>query len=349
MRGDLPEAHYLACLIEDLEQDLPRIWGRPIESIFFGGGTPSLFSGKAYEQLISDLRARLPFAPDIEITLEANPGAIECDQFQAYKSAGINRVSLGVQSFQDEKLTALGRIHSADGAKRAIEELHKAGFERFNIDIMHGLPNQSVSDAMSDLETAVSLGAQHISWYQLTLEPNTLFAVKKPNLPEEEALADIEAAGLDYLAKQGFERYEVSAFAKQNSMARHNLNYWQFGDYVGIGAGAHAKITDVNTQSLVRMIKQKHPKAYMDPDQPYIQSESPIAQSELTVEFLLNAMRLTGGVPIAYFEQRTGLNQSTLESGLKAASAKGFVEWNGRVLKPTPQGLNFLNDLLACF
>jgi putative oxygen-independent coproporphyrinogen III oxidase len=364
LRGVVPEAAYIQKLLEDLEQDLPKVWGREVVSIFFGGGTPSLFSPDSFEYLLSRIRAYLPLSQNIEITLEANPGTIERGKFSGYRQAGVNRISLGVQSFSSRQLQILGRIHDASGALSAIEEIQDAGFENYNIDLMHGLPEQDLSGALKDLKTAIDLKAPHISWYQLTLESNTLFAVQKPQLPSDDILADIEEAGFEMLKEAGYERYEISAFAQKNTLGKgvmshrsvHNQNYWMFGDYLGIGAGAHAKITEVATQEIHRFFKFKHPKIYLASHQNFIQQHERLSPDALPLEFMLNALRLADGFLIRHFEERTGLDWDVVREPINEAISRELLvietglEGIGKGwVRPTPLGFRFLNELLLLF
>ncbi|MDF2690973.1 MAG: coproporphyrinogen oxidase [Gammaproteobacteria bacterium] len=347
--NELPEQAYIQALLQDLEQDAPMAQGRPIQSIFLGGGTPSLFSAKSLEILFRGIQKQVNVAADCEISLEANPGTIERGKFKEYRDIGINRISLGVQSFQTEQLTKLGRIHSSDEAVRAVEEIYCAGFSNFNIDLMHGLPGQGLEKGLADIKQALQLEPPHLSWYQLTIEPNTLFYAKPPQLPEDEVLAEIEAEGEALLAKAGFLHYETSAFAKPNHQCRHNINYWQFGDYLGIGAGAHAKITDTAQQKIFRFYKHKHPKAYLDPDQNFIAEMKSIEQSELAMEFMLNCLRIKDGFTIQQFETRTGLKFDSIKAPLNIAYQKQLLEREGDVIRPTLQGARFLNEILTLF
>ncbi len=356
LRGRLPEKAYIDQLLKDFLQDLPRVQGREIISLFFGGGTPSLFSPEAFNDLLSTLRTYLPFSPEIEITLEANPGTMEKKMargsFLAYRQAGINRISLGVQSFSSPQLALLGRIHDAEAAVSALEEIQNAGFKNYNVDLMHGLPEQSVETAIADLETAIHFGVPHISWYQLTLEPHTLFAVRPPVLPSEDVLAAIEASGFECLQKAGYARYEISAFAKSEAQQSvHNRNYWTFGDYLGIGAGAHAKITDLETQSIHRCFKLKHPKAYLAANTTFIQEAHVLKPESLPLEFMLNALRLSAGVSITLFESRTGLSWSGLQGRIQQGIDRDLLEYREgkRLIAATPLGLRFLNELLLIF
>lgn len=347
---DLPEKDYIDRLLFDLEQDLPAVWGRRLHSIFIGGGTPSLFSPESLDRLISGIRARLPFEGDIEITMEANPGTFEAEKFRGFRKAGINRLSIGVQSFNAEHLEKLGRIHNPKQAIEAAEFAHEAGFDSFNLDLMHGLPNQTVEQALTDLEIAISIKPQHISWYQLTLEPNTLFHKKPPILPQDETLWDIQEAGQKLLAQHGYEQYETSAYAKSPSLrAQHNLNYWQFGDYLGIGAGAHGKITRLDLGEIHRTTKKRHPKDYLTGDWSSVSEHTVIPQHELPFEFMLNALRLLEGVPSNYFEQRTGLTLTAIKSQLADAIEQGLLDPSTSRIKPTERGALFLNELLEQF
>lgn len=343
------EQAYLTALRSDLENTLPLVWGRRIHSIFIGGGTPSLLSASGMDQLLADIRARLPMDADIEITMEANPGTVEADKFAAYAGSGINRLSLGIQSFNDQKLAALGRIHNSSDANRAIEIALK-NFKRVNLDIMYALPDQQLSEAVNDLEQALSFGTSHISLYHLTLEPNTLFAKYPPSVPDDDSAFDMQDALLELLNDRGFDRYEVSAFSKPGQRCQHNLNYWSFGDYIGIGAGAHGKISFPD--KVIRTVKERHPENYMrkilEENSATIE-ERIISAKELPFEFMLNALRLTKGIPSEYFTERTGLSMSSISSKLKIAVDKGLLESNPSILAPTPLGLQYLNDLQEIF
>ena len=345
----LPEMAYVKALLEDVEHDLPKIWGRRIHSIFIGGGTPSLFSGEAFEELFNGLRARLNFKPGIEITLEANPGTVERQFFQAYHEIGINRLSLGVQSFEAEKLKALGRIHSTEEALSALGVARDAGFENINIDLMFGLPQQSLEEALLDLQTALAQQTPHLSWYQLTLEPNTLFYKQPPILPNEDHLWEIQQAGQALLKEQGFINYEVSAYSKPGKNCQHNRNYWEFGDYLGIGAGAHSKITDMAQQSIKRFWKHKQPKQYLNSQANFIGGESTVLPTALPFEFMLNALRLQEPISAALFAARTGLAWSELTPTLEQAAAKQLLSFDEQQLIVTDLGKQFLNDLMALF
>ncbi len=347
----LKEKAYTQALIRDLDTELPRIWGRKVSSIFIGGGTPSLFSATVLEQLMADLRARLNFYPDIEITLEANPGTAEAEKFHAFRELGINRLSIGVQSFADEKLKRLGRIHDAAEAHAAIRMAQAAGFNEINIDLMFGLPDQTIEQALSDLQTAIAHKPQHISWYQLTLEPNTVFYSKPPVLPEDDLIWDMQQQGQALLAQHGYEQYEISAYAKPGHRCAHNLNYWQFGDYVGIGAGAHGKITDVTAGAITRTARHRIPERYMElaGTEAATAERKTLAQEDITLEFMMNVLRLKDGVSPSIFMQRTGLPINTVQNQLQEAEARGLIEWNISSLKPTEQGQRYLNDLLQLF
>jgi oxygen-independent coproporphyrinogen-3 oxidase len=344
----LPEQAYIAALLEDLSQDLTYAQNREISSIFIGGGTPSLFSAQALETLVSGIHKQLKLAHDCEITLEANPGTIERGQFSAYRALGINRISLGVQSFNAKHLKRLGRIHSNEEAIKAVEEIHQAGFKTFNIDLMHGLPDQSIDEGLCDLEQAIALKPTHISWYQLTIEPNTLFYAKPPTLPDENVLEGIEGHGESILAAAGFQHYETSAFAQPNWQCRHNINYWQFGDYLAIGAGAHGKITQANGE-IIRYYKHKHPKAYLNKDQAYTAETKLISKAELPLEFMLSCMRLKQGFSIRQFEARTGVAIAEIQYELSLARDKGLLEIKDNQIVTTEKGARYLNEILALF
>jgi len=358
MNGNIPETEYLAQLKLDLAEDLQWVQGRSLRSIFFGGGTPSLMSGEFYQDLLAHIESTIPFHPEIEITLEANPGTIEAGRFKAYREAGINRLSVGVQSFQPEHLKRLGRIHSNDDAIRAIQQAKTAGFENFNIDLMHGLSEQSLEEAMTDLKQAIALGPTHLSWYQLTIEQNTEYYRHPPTLPEDEALWDIQKAGIELLKDAGFEQYEVSAFAKTSHEAQHNLNYWQFGDYIGIGAGAHSKITVIINNgkfndskcildNILRYRKTRMPKDYLLPKPSFRIGQETIAAKDVGFEFLMNVLRLNQGAEASLFTERTGLALTTLEPQLGEFRNMGLIEMDR--LCTTEKGHLFLNSILEKF
>ncbi|MBC2654306.1 radical SAM family heme chaperone HemW [Pseudomonas sp. MSSRFD41] len=344
----LPEEEYVDALLADLDQDLPAAHGRELSSIFFGGGTPSLFSAQALGRLLAGVQQRIPFASDIEITLEANPGTFEQEKFTAYRALGINRLSIGIQSFQEQKLQALGRIHSGAEAVRAADMARQAGFDNFNLDLMHGLPDQSLEDALGDLRQAITMKPTHLSWYQLTLEPNTVFWSQPPTLPEDDILWDIQEAGQALLAAHGYAQYEVSAYAQSGRAARHNLNYWSFGDFIGIGAGAHGKLSHPDGR-ILRTWKTRLPKDYLNPAKPFKAGEKALDNDELPFEFLMNALRLTDGVDAALFAQRTGLDLASLAEGRRQAEQSGLLQVEPSRLAATPRGQLFLNDLLQFF
>jgi oxygen-independent coproporphyrinogen-3 oxidase len=344
----LPEEEYVDALLADLDSDLHHAHGRPLTSIFFGGGTPSLFSDRALGRLLEGIEQRIAFAPDIEITLEANPGTFEQAKFKGYRSLGINRLSIGVQSFQEAKLKALGRIHNGDEAIRAADMVRAAGFDNFNLDLMHGLPEQSIEDALFDLRTAIAQAPTHLSWYQLTMEPNTVFWSQPPELPEDDLLWDIQEAGQALLAAEGYAQYEVSAYAQPGRQARHNLNYWTFGDFLGIGAGAHAKLS-TPAGRILRAWKTRLPKDYLDPGKAYQAGERRLDADELPFEFLMNVLRLTDGVPAELFSQRTGLSLAQLDAARREAERVGLLQADATRLVATAKGQLFLNDLLQLF
>ena len=345
---NLPEEEYVDALLADLDADLAQVHNRPLSSIFFGGGTPSLFSAKALGRLLEGVERRIPFAADIEITLEANPGTFEQAKFKGYRSLGINRLSIGVQSFQEAKLKALGRIHDGGEAIRAADMARAAGFDNFNLDLMHGLPEQSIEDALFDLRTAISQGPTHLSWYQLTMEPNTVFWSQPPTLPEDDLLWDIQEAGQALLAAEGYAQYEVSAYAKPGKQARHNLNYWTFGDFLGIGAGAHAKLS-TRAGRIQRTWKTRLPKDYLDPAKAFQAGERLLEADELPFEFLMNVLRLSEGAPAELFSQRTGLPLQQLEQARREAERQGLLQADETRLVATAKGQLFLNDLLQQF
>jgi len=343
------ETRYIKALIADLETELPRIWGRQVHSIFIGGGTPSLLSAQGMDTLLSAIRARVHLEPDAEITMEANPGSVETEKFAGFAKAGITRVSLGIQSFQDAQLKALGRIHNGAEAKRAIE-IALQHFKSVNLDLMYGLPMQTLDDAKRDIETALSFNTPHLSLYNLTLEPNTYFANFPPKLPSEDVVDAIFEQSLDLLTKAGFQQYEVSAYAKPGMQCKHNLNYWRFGDYIGIGAGAHGKISFPD--KVTRQVRERHPETYMQAIEQngnaLIESKE-ISAADLPFEFMLNTLRLTDGVATNTFSERTGLPLSSISKGLDEASKKGLLDPDPTVLKGTPQGLRYLNNLQELF
>jgi oxygen-independent coproporphyrinogen-3 oxidase len=346
--GTIPEREYVDALIADLQSALPLIWGRPVVSVFFGGGTPSLLSPAAIDELLAAFRALAMLAPDAEITLEANPGTVEAEKFAGFRSAGVNRLSLGIQSFNDEHLKALGRIHDVAQAKRAAQ-LAGQHFEAFNLDLMYGLPRQTPAQAMQDVETALAFAPAHLSCYQLTLEPNTRFAAFPPELPESDLCADMQEAIEARLAAAGYANYETSAFAQPGRQCKHNLNYWYFGDYLGIGAGAHSKLT--LHDRVLRQMRWKHPKAYLDNSRTGrpIQEESQVEASSLPFEFMMNALRLADGFHPSLFEARTAQPLARILPRLRAAEADGLLAIAPESIAPTAQGRRFLNVLLERF
>jgi oxygen-independent coproporphyrinogen-3 oxidase len=344
---ELPEDSYIEFLTKDLQQHLGWVQGRRLHSIFFGGGTPSLFSAQSIASILNMAEGLIGFEDDIEITLEANPGTFEQQKFSGYFKAGVNRLSIGVQSFQEKHLQKLGRIHNQDEAIAAINMAKRAGFGNINIDLMHGLPGQSLGDALNDLETAIKLSPQHVSWYQLTIEPNTVFYRQPPILPVEDVLADIQHEGLRFLKENGFYQYEVSAFSKPDFKSQHNLNYWQFGDYIGIGAGAHGKNTAIQQQQIIRCNKTRLPRDYMSLATAPNYKEVCVSHKEAAMEFFMNALRLNGGFMKSAFENRTGLKMALWEKPLSKLIQQGLLEDSRQIIKPTPLGHRFLNAVLT--
>jgi len=347
-RGDDEEDAYLAALIADLEAALPQIWNRPVTSVFIGGGTPSLMRAGTAEALLAAIRMRLPLHPGAEVTLEANPGTAEAAKFAAFRAAGVDRLSIGVQSFDDAALRALGRIHDGDEARRAIE-LAQRHFERVNLDLMYALPAQTLAAAQRDIATAIATGVGHVSAYHLTLEPNTAFHRAPPPLPDDELAADMQEMVEAGLAEAGFAHYETSAFARADQRCRHNLNYWTFGDYLGIGAGAHGKLS--SHESIWREARHRSPRAYLQGAArgDFLSLRQPVARDDLPGEFMMNALRLNDGFPVPLFAERTGLPLAAIEASLLAARRDGLLETAGGVIRPTPLGRRFLNRLLAGF
>ncbi|MGJ8680335.1 radical SAM family heme chaperone HemW [Paraglaciecola sp.] len=343
----LPESEYISHLLDDLAQDAKLVGQRLIHSIFIGGGTPSLFSANAIHTLLEGVKQRVNLSPNAEVTMEANPGTFEEQKFADFVKAGITRLSIGVQSFQTDKLTQLGRIHDDLQAKAAAHTAQKIGLDSFNLDLMHGLPKQNVDDAIFDLEQAINQSPPHLSWYQLTIEPNTQFHSKPPKLPEDELLWDIQEKGHALLTDNGYEQYEISAYSKTGYQCQHNLNYWRFGDYLGIGCGAHGKITLTEKQQIIRTVKVKHPKGYMDLTRPYLSDSKPIVQDELAFEFFMNRFRLVEPCPKSDFEDFTGttLDHNT-RANLKTAISKGLLLETSEYWQVTPLGRRYLNSLL---
>jgi putative oxygen-independent coproporphyrinogen III oxidase len=348
VKSGFPEQEYLAALRSDLEQALPLIWGRKIYTVFIGGGTPSLMSAAGLDRLLSDIRTLLPLDGRVEITMEANPGTFEADKFRSYRDSGINRLSIGIQSFNAKHLNALGRIHDGDEARKAVEIAH-ANFDNFNLDLMYALPSQTLDEARQDVATAIAFAPPHLSLYHLTLEPNTYFAKYPPTVPDDDASAEMQDMIHERTAAAGYLHYEVSAYAQAGRQARHNLNYWQFGDYLGIGAGAHSKLSFPHR--IVRQMRYKQPKAYLEHSGSgrAIQEEFEIERGELGFEFMLNSLRLNDGFEVNLFAERTGLPLNAIEKSLVAAEAKGLLYRDHRIIKPTELGWRFLNDLQQLF
>ncbi len=347
----LPVDAYVDGLIADLEQDLPWVWGRPLHSIFIGGGTPSLFPPQAIGRLLDAVSARLRLAPAAEVTLEANPGTVEHGPFAGYRAAGVNRVSLGVQSFDDDMLAAIGRIHGADEARRAVDKVREGGIDNLNLDLMYALPGQSLEQARADIDSAIALAPEHISHYQLTLEPYTLFHAQPPKLPDDDSAWDMQEACQERLAEAGYAQYEVSAYARDGRHSQHNLNYWRFGDYLGIGAGAHGKITLPAENHVIRTWKLKHPRHYLDdahgPGR--LGGVTPIERDQLPFEYMLNALRLQEGFAWTDFEARTGLDRARIAARMGETIDHGWLTDDGIRVQTTDLGRRFLNDTIAGF
>ncbi len=348
VRGAFPEGEYVAALVRDLELALPQIWGRKVYTVFFGGGTPSLLSGESVAEILRQVRMLLPLDLNAEITLEANPGTVEAERFAAYRCAGVNRLSLGIQSFSDAHLQALGRIHTADDARGAIEVAQRH-FGNINLDLMYALPKQTLEQALQDVQTALQFKPQHLSCYRLTLEPNTLFYRNPPPLPDDDASSEMQQRIEELLAVQGYEHYETSAFAQPKYRARHNLNYWQFGDYLGIGAGAHSKLSFHD--KVVRQMRYKQPQAYLEAvarGEP-LQEEHAVSPADLAFEFMMNALRLNDGFDSALFTERTSLPLLAIRRELEEAEKRGLLFQDHKRIAPTESGRRFLNDLLQMF
>jgi len=344
IRGEVPESAYIEALLRDLEQELPAVWGRTVQTVFMGGGTPSVFSPQAIDQLLSGVRARLPLNPDAEITLEANPGTVEQEKFAGYREAGVNRLSIGIQSLNDSHLKALERIHNAAEAIRAATAARHAGFDNFNLDLMFGLPGQTTEQSCDDLLAAIELQPAHLSWYQLTLEPNTRFYA-------QHRLWDMQSKGHSQLAAHDYTQYEVSAFALTGRRCRHNLNYWRFGDYIGIGAGAHGKITDGGRGVITRRWKQRHPQAYLATagGEKCVDDQRDLTGAEAVFEFALNQLRLKQGFDLGEFEASCGLQRSRILPILQQATSDGLLVLDGSKVRHTDEGWRFLNNLLERF
>ena len=352
LKTTIPEAQYISALIDDLDTDLARYnmqnEPRKLHSIFIGGGTPSLITAPEIKRLLIEVEKRLPFADDIEITMEANPGTVEAGRFIEYREAGVNRISIGVQSFQQEKLEKLGRIHGKDEALRAARLAHEAGLNSFNLDLMHGLPNQSIDDALSDLKQAIELNPPHLSWYQLTIEPNTVFYYKPPTLPDDDDLWDIFEQGHQILADAGYVQYEISGYSKVGYQCRHNLNYWRFGDYLGIGCGAHGKLSFADGR-IIRTTKIKHPRGFLDLMKPYLIDEQKVADHDRPFEFFMNRFRLLEACPKQDFIDKTGLGLESIQEIMDWAKEKKYLEETETHWQITEHGKLFLNDLLEAF
>jgi putative oxygen-independent coproporphyrinogen III oxidase len=349
LRRGLPEAAYVGALLADLEQELPEVWGRRLSSIFIGGGTPSLLSPEGLDRLLCGVRARIHWPPGIELSLEANPGTVDTDKLRGFRAAGVNRLSIGAQTFQPELLTRIGRIHGRIDAIGAFESARAAGFGNINLDLMFGLPGQTLAQAVEDVETATALAPEHVSFYQLTIEPNTWFWRHPPELPGDDAVFEMQSRCQDRLAARGYEQYEVSAYARPGQRCRHNLNYWLFGDYVGIGAGAHGKIT--GTDRITRRWKLKHPEAYVANacTDARTGGENRLSADDAAFEFMMNALRLTEGFPTALFLERTGQPLSRIRGPLQQAEEKGLIYRDLRQIRATALGSRYLNELLVLF
>jgi len=347
-RGEMPEAAYVDALIRDLEQSLPLIWGRKVFSVFIGGGTPSLFSAQAMDRILGAVRMLLPLDINAEITLEANPGTVEADKFKGFRDAGVNRLSLGIQSFNDTHLQALGRIHNAADARRAVE-IAQQHFDNINLDLMYALPQQTLEQAEQDVRSALQFKPQHLSCYHLTLEPNTLFHRYPPSLPDDDASSEMQQRIEALLAEQGYQHYETSAFAQPKKQSRHNLNYWQFGDYLGIGAGAHSKLS--SHDSVLRQARYKQPQAYLEQvaQGAPVQTAQSLSRDDLCFEFMMNALRLNGGFSAELFSERTSLPLLLIRKELEQAEQRGLLKRDLQRIAPTETGQRFLNDLLQIF
>lgn len=351
LKSDLPERVYVEALLADLETDLPRIWGRRISSIFIGGGTPSLFTPRAIDQLFSGLRARLSITAECEITLEANPGTVEQGRFNEFRDIGINRLSMGIQSFDDRALRELGRIHNAAEARMAIQVARDAGFDNINLDLMFGLPGQSTEPGLDDLRSALEFAPEHLSWYQLTIEPNTFFYSHPPQLPLDASIDELFIQGQELIAERAYEQYEVSAYSQKKRQCRHNRNYWEYGDYLGIGAGAHAKISDPASGTITRYERYRQPMQYMAATQQgtAISQQRRIQEQERIFEFMLNALRITEGFPLSLFEERTGLSPQVITPTISELEELGLLSIKDNRLIPTTQGRRFLNEMTERF
>jgi oxygen-independent coproporphyrinogen-3 oxidase len=346
LKGEVPHDDYVQHLLADLDADVPYAQGREVKTIFIGGGTPSLLSGPAMQTLLDGVRARLNLAADAEITMEANPGTVEADRFVEYQRAGVNRISIGVQSFSEEKLKRLGRIHDSQEAKRAAHLATGLGLRSFNLDLMHGLPDQTLEEALDDLRQAIALNPPHLSWYQLTIEPNTLFSSRPPKLPDDDALWDIFEQGDALLTAAGYQQYETSAYAKPGYQCQHNLNYWRFGDYLGIGCGAHGKVTFPDGR-ILRTAKTRHPRGYMEGR--YLERQHDVEEADKPFEFFMNRFRLLEAAPRAEFTAFTGLPESAIRSQIDEAIAQSYLIESEQEWQITEHGKLFLNSLLELF
>ena len=351
LKHAIPEQDYVAQLLLDLDTDIARfnLQQRPLHSIFIGGGTPSLFSAPAIEKLLTQVLQRFDHKADIEITLEANPGTVEAEKFIGFFNGGVSRLSVGVQSFESDKLIKLGRIHDSQQAKTAANLASECGVKSFNLDLMHGLPEQTVEHALDDLKTAIALKPTHISWYQLTIEPNTAFHSRPPKLPQDEVLWNIQDQGIALLNEAGYQQYEISAYSKPEYQCQHNLNYWQFGDYLGIGCGAHGKITDVDNQQIYRTVKVKHPKGYLDTSRKALDKIHTVTDEELPFEYMMNRLRLHAGFSLDEFKAYTGLSEQAVLPTLLHAQEKQLMEFDGKLWSVSKLGHRYLNDLLEIF
>ncbi|WP_094751443.1 radical SAM family heme chaperone HemW [Psychromonas sp. CD1] len=349
LQGKIPEEAYLSALIDDLKIDLVYAQGRILDTIFIGGGTPSLISPKGISWLLTEIQHKIAFKKDIEITLEANPGTLENAKIAAFKEAGISRFSFGVQSFQAEKLKRLGRIHNTEDAIRAAEQAKKCSIKTFNLDLMHGLPEQSITDALSDLQQAISLQPTHISWYQLTIEPNTQYFSHPPTLPDDDLLWEIQEAGQQLLAKNNYIQYEISGYCKKGFECLHNLNYWSFSDYIGIGCGAHGKLTLPLENKIIRTVKVKHPKGYLQTERSFLDKSEHVALTDLAFEYMLNRLRLFAPIPFTEFEAYTGLSLESIDLPISQAIHKKLLIKKQDHWLVTDLGHRYLNDLLQLF
>lgn len=350
VNNELPEESYINALMEDLNNELIHVQDRKLHSIFFGGGTPSIFSATSIHKILQGIASRIEFSKEIEITLEANPGTVDFEKFQGFYAGGVNRLSIGIQSFNSQHLEGLGRIHSDNEAINAVKTAQAAGFQQINIDLMHGLEKQKTSQALFDLQQAINLKVQHISWYQLTIEPNTVFYKQPPVIPQDEELEAIQNNGEALLTQHHYQRYEISAFSQENCQSKHNKNYWQFGDYIGIGAGAHGKITDLKNHRIIRNWKTRLPKDYLNTDKHYLAGKRFLEKDELPLEFMMNALRLSEGFQKEIFEKHTGLSYKLIDATIKQLIDKQLLEYHHQEnIKTTDLGNRFLDSILAEF